>query len=174
MIWDTGWSKETVNCNFSLTDLKDTKYSITQWFLESLHREVLIFWCLKRVRWKKILPFRVVLKWWVGLVLTWSRPYWAHIYTLIHPQSAPTSQNITQIHPNTTPDTLRQHQTPADTKRHRQTSSKIHDNPQTILKHSSDTPQKLWRTLWCPKNCRIVWEMSNGCQKCGGVVWGCI
>ena len=91
----TGWSKETVNCNFSPTDLKDTKYSITQWVLESLHREVLILWCLKRVRWKKILPFRVVLKWWVGLVLTWSRTYLAHIYTLIHPQSAPTSQNIT-------------------------------------------------------------------------------
>ena len=26
----TGWSKETVDCNLSLTDVKDTKYSITQ------------------------------------------------------------------------------------------------------------------------------------------------
>ena len=45
----TGWSKETVNCNFFLTDLKMIKSGITQPFLEGAHREVLIFWCLQRV-----------------------------------------------------------------------------------------------------------------------------
>ena len=45
---DTGWSKETVNCNFSLTDMKNKKNGQTQWFLEV----VLMFWGLKRVRWK--------------------------------------------------------------------------------------------------------------------------
>ena len=51
---DTGWSKKTVNCNFILTDLKMTKNGITQPFLERLHREVLIFWCLKRFRGKNL------------------------------------------------------------------------------------------------------------------------
>ena len=49
----------------------------------------------------------------------------------IHPQSALTIQNITQIHPNNAPDTLG-HQTPAYNKRHRQTSSKIQNNSQKI------------------------------------------
>ena len=49
----TGWSKETVNCNFFLTGLKITKSGITEPFLVRAHREVLIFWCLEGVRWKK-------------------------------------------------------------------------------------------------------------------------
>ena len=48
-----GWSKETVNCNFSLTYMKNKKNGKTQSFLEVVDREVLIFWCLERVRWKK-------------------------------------------------------------------------------------------------------------------------
>ena len=40
---DTGWSRETVNCNIFLTDLKNTKNGITQSFLEREHREVLVF-----------------------------------------------------------------------------------------------------------------------------------
>ena len=39
----TGCSKETVNCNFFLTDLKITKIGITEPFLVGAHREVLIF-----------------------------------------------------------------------------------------------------------------------------------
>ena len=46
----TGWSKETVDCKFLLTDPKFSKSVITQWFLESLYREVLVFWCFKSVR----------------------------------------------------------------------------------------------------------------------------
>ena len=52
-IHHTGWSKETVNCNFFLTGLKITKSGITEPFLVRAHREVLIFWCLEGVRWKK-------------------------------------------------------------------------------------------------------------------------
>ena len=40
---DTGWSKETVNCNFSLTDMKIKKNGKTQTFLEMAYSEVLIF-----------------------------------------------------------------------------------------------------------------------------------
>ena len=47
---DTGWSKETVDCNSLLTDPKLPKSVITQWFLESLYREVLVFWCFKNAR----------------------------------------------------------------------------------------------------------------------------
>ena len=46
----TGWSKETVDCNFLLTDPKISKSVKTQWFLGSLYREVLVFWCLKNAR----------------------------------------------------------------------------------------------------------------------------
>ena len=46
----TGWSKETVDYKFLLTDPKISKSVITQWFLESLYREVLVFWCFKSVR----------------------------------------------------------------------------------------------------------------------------
>ena len=40
---NTGWSKETVNCNFLLADPKISKSVKTQWFLGSLYREVLVF-----------------------------------------------------------------------------------------------------------------------------------
>ena len=46
----TGWSKETVDCNFLLTDPKISKSIITHWFLESLYREGLVFWCFNGVR----------------------------------------------------------------------------------------------------------------------------
>ena len=50
--WNTGWSKKTVNCNFFVTGVKFTKDGKTQSFLEMVHWEILIFWCLKSVRWK--------------------------------------------------------------------------------------------------------------------------
>ena len=46
----TGWSKETVDCNLFLTDPNFLKSAITQWFLESLYREVLVFGYFKSVR----------------------------------------------------------------------------------------------------------------------------
>ena len=46
----TGWSKETVDCKFLLTDPKFSKSVITRWFLESLYGEVLVFWCLMCLR----------------------------------------------------------------------------------------------------------------------------
>ena len=52
----TGWSKETVNCNFSLMELKSAKNGPAQWFLSRKFSEVLIFWC---PRWKKLPPSRV-------------------------------------------------------------------------------------------------------------------
>ena len=54
----TGWLRETVNCNFSLTDLKSAKNGLPQWFSSRKFREVLIFWCLKRARWKKKTVFQ--------------------------------------------------------------------------------------------------------------------
>ena len=46
----TGWCKETVDCNFLLTDPKISKSIITQWFLERVYREILVFWYFKSVR----------------------------------------------------------------------------------------------------------------------------
>ena len=47
---NTGWSKETVDWNFLPTDSKIPKSVITQWFLESIYREVMVFWCFNSVR----------------------------------------------------------------------------------------------------------------------------
>ena len=49
-LYNTGWSNKTVYCNFFLTDPKFLKNAITQWFLESLYREVLVFGYFKSVR----------------------------------------------------------------------------------------------------------------------------
>ena len=48
--WHTGRSLTTVDCIFFLTDPKTTKNAITQRFLESWYREILIFCCFKTVR----------------------------------------------------------------------------------------------------------------------------
>ena len=55
----TGWSIETIKCNCSLMELKRSSPMI---FFSRKFGEVLIFWCLKRARWKK---FRIVPKWFV-------------------------------------------------------------------------------------------------------------
>ena len=46
----TGWSKETVKSNLYLTGPEISKSAITQWFLGSLYRAVLVFWCFKSVK----------------------------------------------------------------------------------------------------------------------------
>ena len=45
----TGWSEKTVTSNLFLTDPKISKSVITQWFLGSLYRAVLVSWCFKSV-----------------------------------------------------------------------------------------------------------------------------
>ena len=47
---NTGWSLKTVDCNFFLTDPKNSKSAKTQWFSKSLYMEVLVIWCFKIVR----------------------------------------------------------------------------------------------------------------------------
>ena len=46
----TEWSKKTVKSNLFLTGPKISKSAITQWFLGSLYRAVLVFWCFKSVK----------------------------------------------------------------------------------------------------------------------------
>ena len=46
----TWWSKENVKSNFFLTGPKLSKSAITLWFLGSLYRAVLVFWCFKSVK----------------------------------------------------------------------------------------------------------------------------
>jgi len=65
----TGWSKETVDCNISLTEPKKSKTAQTQWFLETLYWEVLVFWCPICLRCKLFFRFRVVTKWCYGSIL---------------------------------------------------------------------------------------------------------
>ena len=151
--FNTGWSKETVTCKFSQTDLKKKKNGKTQWFLESLHREVLIFWCLKRARWNKSCLSELGQN--GGLAPAWLIPHWLSCQK--HPKWPPSSsdtpnitQNIPSKHPKTTLNTN-------DTKRHRHTSSdtliRPTDTPRTPLKHSQTpslhfgTAPKAWLSL---------------------------
>ena len=55
---DTGWSKETVDCNISLTEAKPIESALTQLFLESLYWEILVFQCLICLRCKLLFHFR--------------------------------------------------------------------------------------------------------------------
>ena len=93
----TGWSKVTVTNNISLTNLKNAKNCLTQWFLESFYAAVLVFWCLKMIRWEFSLHFNVEPNWWVVFSKTQPCMDW----TLKYPQKTPKQlwhpQNTAQI-----------------------------------------------------------------------------
>ena len=123
----TGWSLKTVNCNFFLTDPKISRSAITQWFLESLYREVLVFWCFKIVRCVNFAFWSFSDK---EHLLHHSRPY--HSYTFLDAfkpnKHTYTSLKCSQTPPSgfsghfrTTTDTNRHQTTPTDTKQHQQT-----------------------------------------------------
>ena len=121
----TGWSNKTANSNFFLTDPKFLKNAITQWFLESLYREVLVFGYFKSVRCMEF-------------CLSESFQYrafpapcmaWTLIYTLRRIQTPQTYilfiymlSDTSSRYLRTNQDNSRHHQTPTDTKRHQQTS----------------------------------------------------
>ena len=106
----TGWSKATVTNNISMTNLKNTKNGLTQWFLESIYAAVLVFWCLKMIRWKKILHFSVVPKWWVcsaRLNSAWTEASSNPQSSFDIPKYHPDTPSLSLRHPKTSP----QHQT---------------------------------------------------------------
>ena len=76
-------------------------------------REVLIFWCLKRVRWKNILFFRVGSNWWVGSSQTESLMEWVSNTPkqLWHPKISPISNETPLQTPKNKKDTTRYQQT---------------------------------------------------------------
>ena len=138
----TGWSRETVNCKYTLTDLKDTKYGKSQSFLESLHCLVLIFGCLKWVRWQKYDFSKLCQN---GIIaLPWFHPrrtdpsdtpysttkHLEHLMTSLNTPKATLDVTFTFPRVHQTPkDTCRQHQTFSDTLRH------SHRPPKHILTH---------------------------------------
>ena len=89
---DTGWSKETVNCNFSLTDMKIKKNGKTQTFLEMAYSEVLIFWCLRKGRWKNSCLLGLGQN--SELAPVWANPSWSE-----SPKTPPSSSGIPKISP---------------------------------------------------------------------------
>ena len=117
---------------------------------------------------KQMLPFRVVLKWWVGLVLTWSCPNWGHIYTLNQLRYPKISPKYTQT-PLQTPSHKNRHlQIPKDTARHLQkfkTSLRQSSNtPQTPLKNSerlSGDPKIIGLSGRCPMVVKSVVGLSG-------------
>ena len=110
----TGWSKVTVTNNISLTNLKNAKNCLTQWFLESFYAAVLVFWCLKMIRWEFSLHFNVEPNWWVGFSKTQPCMDWTLKYPqktpkqLCHPQNTAQTTKLFLRHPQ---DILKQHQT---------------------------------------------------------------
>ena len=118
---DTGWSLKTVDCNFFLTDPKNSKSAKTQWFSESLYREVLVIWCFKIVRCVNCASFGAFpIK---SICCTIQG-----LNTLIHPYTHSNPTKIHTLHPNAlrhlfqvSRDTSGQQQTPTDTKEHQQT-----------------------------------------------------
>ena len=80
---NTEWSKETVDWNFLPTDSKIPKSVITQWILESIYREVMVFWCFNSVRCVEFCLFKHF------QYRAFSAPYkaWTLQNTLIHIQT---------------------------------------------------------------------------------------
>ena len=150
-MYTTGCSKETVTYHFSLTGPEIKKNGKTRWFLASLHREVLIFWCLKRVRWKKSCLSELGQN--GGLALAWIDITWAELsekspktFKQLKPYfiTAQINQKTPPITPKTTPDTR-------DTNKHCKTSSDTLRRPtetrRTPLKRSQTPSHHLCTTL---------------------------
>ena len=119
-----GWSLKTVDCNFLLTDPKISKSAITQWFLESSFREVLVFWCFKIVRYVKFCVLELFHS------RAFAAPFTAStlLYTLRRIQTPQTYIHFTQMLSDTSfrylgtlQDNNRHQQTPTDTKQHQPT-----------------------------------------------------
>ena len=123
----TGWSLKTVDCNFLLTDPKISKSAITQWFLESSFREVLVFWCFKIVRYVKFCVLELFHS------RAFAAPFTAStlLYTLRRIQTPQTYIHFTQMLSDTSfrylgtlQDNNRHQQTPNNTNRRCQTPKK--------------------------------------------------
>ena len=92
-------------------------------------REVLIFWCLKRVRWKNILFFRVGSNWWVGSSQTESLMEWVsnNPKQLWHPKISPISNETPLQTPKNKKDTTRYQQRMPNVFKHSHHPLNMHD-----------------------------------------------
>ena len=168
VLYGTGWSLKTVDCNFLQTDPKISKSAKTQWFLESSYREVLVFWCFKTVRCVKI----CLLKLFQYRAFATQYKAWALPYTLIRIQTLNKSISSTQIplekllrHPS---DICRQHKTVKDVIRHQQTKIDVNINCHTSLNSLfgclATSVGVVWCLLvsvgvcWCPEVSRDTWR----------------
>ena len=165
MLRYTGWSKETVTCNISLTEPKKSKTTQTQWFLETLYWEVLVFWCPICLRCKLFFGFRVVTKWCYGSILQGLR-------TQIIPNTSECLRSpwISLWHPQTLtrhpPDTQqtflgsrRCQQTTTDATRHKQTAPDTQRHWQVLFEY-------IWRCLLASVDISCSLDMSRGCLGC--------
>ena len=164
----TGWSKETVDCNFLLTDPKISKSIITHWFLEILYREVLVFWCFNGVRCVEFCLFKHF------QYRAFTAPYkaWTLQNTLLVLNTHPNPINIHTLHPyahnhllQVSRDNSGQQQTPPDTKRQSQAPQK------TIWGCVAVQADIEWHLLVSVD----VWRrrlVSYGVWRCKEGVWG--
>ena len=168
LIDTTGWSKETVDCNFLLTDPKISKSIISHWFLEILYREVLVFWCFNGVRCVEFCLFKHF------QYRAFTAPYkaWTLQNTLLVLNTHPNPINIHTLHPyahnhllQVSRDNSGQQQTPPDTKRQSQAPQK------TIWGCVAVQADIEWHLLVSVD----VWRrrlVSYGVWRCKEGVWG--
>ena len=143
--------KKTVNCNLFLTDPKNARSAKTQWFLESLYREVLVFWCLITVRCVEIFLSELF------QYRAFATPYkaWTLLYSYTPIQTLNKSINSTQISLEKFPrhpfNICRQHKTVKDVIRHHQTPG---------------------NAIWCQQKPTLILEQHF--WVCGNVCWCCL
>ena len=129
----TGWSIATVFYHFFLTGTKKQKNPITQWFLQTLYMDILIFWCFRMVQRKKLLVSGLCQNNFMApYCKDWNPKYPSNmseclqfrLILLRYPQTPPRrSPNTPQTSPGnsryqqTTTDDIRHLQTPSDTDR---------------------------------------------------------
>ena len=121
----TGWSNKTVNCNFFVTGVKITENYKTQPFLEMIHWEILIFWCLESTRRKQSLLSMLCQIGWFVSNQTGSHMEWALRQTPQHHWASKTHWNISlypKIFPHIPNSFTKLYQAKIDTNRHWQTT----------------------------------------------------
>ena len=124
-------------------------------------REVLIFWYLKKVRWKKILFFRVGPNWWVGSSQTESLMKWVsntpkHLW---HPKISPRSIETPLQTPKNKKDTTRYQQRMPNVFKHSHHPLNMHDwvRLEPILHFGKTVKSKNFYT-WLFSDLKILWK----------------
>ena len=176
-----------MDCNFLLTDPKISKSAITQWFLESSHREVFVFWCFKNARCVEFCLSEIF----QCKAIAASYKAWTLRYSLRGTQTLTTSINSTQIsfekllrHPplisknhRTLKDAVRHQKTPTGTSKCHSMSTWAATHPWTTFLCALERLVVSVGVCCCPELSRDTWRRclrAYGWGVCMLVGFGCV